>query len=257
MNANAKFDGVLKIYLTADLSANSTNGSTSAKATLEQTEDTKLDLDIKSAVFEDISLLTSAFSNPNEKAATAVANANSEKVAVVRPKSLEAVSPEQNIISDAKDEKAFWDIGRCLYANVKLGRLLKDGAAMLENLSANAECTPGNLALKDFVGKLYSAEFSGSANLSFDKSRKAPYNLANTRISLKNLESSKLFADSEKPMITGEFSAQLDLEGSGNNMKHLGAYLLGSASLSGSGGTLRLIDTSTQEGALTSIAEAP
>ena len=255
INANAKFDGGFsKIYLTADLSANSTNGSTSAKAILEQTEDTKLDLDIKSAVFEDISLLTSAFSNPNEKAATAVANANSEKVAVVRPKSLEAVSPEQNIISDAKDEKAFWDIGRCLYANVKLGRLLKDGAAMLENLSANAECTPGNLALKDFVGKLYSAEFSGSANLSFDKSRKAPYNLANTRISLKNLESSKLFADSEKPMITGEFSAQLDLEGSGNNMKHLGAYLLGSASLSGSGGTLRLIDTSTQEGALTSIA---
>ena len=255
INANAKFDGGFsKIYLTADLSANSTNGSTSAKAILEQTEDTKLDLDIKSAVFEDISLLASAFSNPNEKAATAVANANSEKVAVVRPKSLEAVSPEQNIISDAKDEKAFWDIGRCLYANVKLGRLLKDGAAMLENLSANAECTPGNLALKDFVGKLYSAEFSGSANLSFDKSRKAPYNLANTRISLKNLESSKLFADSEKPMITGEFSAQLDLEGSGNNMKHLGAYLLGSASLSGSGGTLRLIDTSTQEGALTSIA---
>lgn len=255
INANAKFDGGFsKIYLTADLSANSTNGSTSAKAILEQTEDTKLDLDIKSAVFEDISLLASAFSNPNEKAATAVANANSEKVAVVRPKSLEAVSPEQNIISDAKDEKAFWDIGRCLYANVKLGRLLKDGAAMLENLSANAECTPGNLALKDFVGKLYSAKFSGSANLSFDKSRKAPYNLANTRISLKNLESSKLFADSEKPMITGEFSAQLDLEGSGNNMKHLGAYLLGSASLSGSGGTLRLIDTSTQEGALTSIA---
>ena len=255
INANAKFDGGFsKIYLTADLSANSTNGSTSAKAILEQTEDTKLDLDIKSAVFEDISLLASAFSNPNEKAATAVANANSEKVAVVRPKSLEAVSPEQNIISDAKDEKAFWDIGRCLYANVKLGRLLKDGAAMLENLSANAECTPGNLALKEFVGKLYSAEFSGSANLSFDKSRKAPYNLANTRISLKNLESSKLFADSEKPMITGEFSAQLDLEGSGNNMKHLGAYLLGSASLSGSGGTLRLIDTSTQEGALTSIA---
>lgn len=255
INANAKFDGGFsKIYLTADLSANSTNGSTSAKAILEQTEDTKLDLDIKSAVFEDISLLASAFSNPNEKAATAVANANSEKVAVVRPKSLEAVSPEQNIISDAKDEKAFWDIGRCLYANVKLGRLLKDGAAMLENLSANAECTPGNLALKDFVGKLYSAEFSGSANLSFDKSHKAPYNLANTRISLKNLESSKLFADSEKPMITGEFSAQLDLEGSGNNMKHLGAYLLGSASLSGSGGTLRLIDTSTQEGALTSIA---
>ena len=243
-----------KIDLTANISANSTNGKTSAKAVLSHATETRLDLDVQSAVFEDIALLSEAFSNPNEKAATAVANAGGDKVAVVRPKSLEAVSPEQNLISDAKDEKAFWDMGRSLFANIKLVKLFKDGIAMLEDLTASAECTSSNLALKNFGGKLYSAKFSGSTDLSFDKSRKAPYNLSNTRISLENLESSKIFSGSEKPMITGEFSAQLDLNGSGNNLQHLCAYMLGSAQLKGTGGILRLIDTSTEQGAMTSIA---
>lgn len=51
-----------------------------------------------------------------------------------------------------------------------------------------------------------------------------------------------MFEDPANAMVSGVFNASGELNGSGNNMEHMLAYMTGNANITGKNGTLRLID---------------
>lgn len=248
--------------LTARISANteSTNGKTDTILNVNFAPDKiKISADAKSIVLEDILVLSSAFTNPNYQAALAVKESNSTgKRKIIRP--IEAQEAAKRALEQTqklnlpRDKKAFWNLGKALEVNAKLGKLLKDSKEILSNAKIEFACDETNLSLKNLDAVLYNAQLTASAKIKFDESQKKPYQLSDSAIKLENIDIVNLFADPQKAMITGIFSAQVNLQSNAGTLEALANSATGKASIKSTGGTLKLIEKSSIKGATINLA---
>ena len=252
------FDGGFKFSrASAKFAANSSRGRTEASVKISDGEVLKVEADAKTAVVEDLMLLSKAFSNPNAEAAQAAESARTGGKKIARPAEAApkpAQSGERADIFAVKDSKAFWHFGKKIDARVKIGTVFIDSRAVLSGAEASFISDESGLSLKLSKAEILGASLTGELEASFDANAEIPYKIPAMSARLKNFEASKIFADAKNPPASGVFEASISARGSGNNASHLFKYLTGTASLKSSGGVLRLLSPDTAAGATADIA---
>ena len=252
INANISSD--LK-SVSATLVVKSTRGESDTQIKLDNTENLYFDFIAKSLVLEDIITLAGAFSNPNyiEENGKVKQPEKGRSQRIIKP-NLATLQPKDDSIAKP-DKKAFWDIDKNISINAKIEKLFSKGSLILEKFNTGLTATSNNLNLSKFNGILMSANLSGSALLTFDSTKKTPYELKTTSFRCEDFDASKIFADKENPMLTGIFDANLKLNGSGYNAEHLLKYLCGEAEItSDKSGVIRLLDKNSLTGRTTNLA---
>ena len=203
-------------------------------------------------------ILAKAFSNPNAEASQIAASGSNGKKKIVRPREAKEIGSqstrEKSDIFAPKDSKAFWNFGRKIRANAKIGEVLMDARILLSNADISLSADESLLCLKISKAALLDASLSGDAEIFFDAAAAAPYTARKISAKLENFESSKIFADEKYPLLSGLFNASISASGSGNNASHLFQYLTGSAEIKGSGGRLLLLKPDTVAGATAGLA---
>lgn len=232
-----------EISADADAVIKSTRGETSAKLNLKNAKDTRVTLNAGTLVVDDLMLLANAFMNPNYEAAKAAnESADTGRKKIVRP-ALAQEAPKSAAEKYAvKDEKAFWNVGRAIYVDATIGKVVKGGKTLVENAEASMLCEETKLAISKLAADIMGAKLTAAADMKFDKNAQKPYTLENTKASLENFDVAQVFEDPANAMVSGVFNASGELKGSGNNMEHMLAYMTGNANITGKNGTLRLID---------------
>lgn len=245
--------------VSAKLEANSSRGRTEASVKISGGNGAlKVDADAKSAVVEDLMLLSKAFSNPNAAAAQAAGeSAQTGRKKIVRPAEASPKPGQEEERADifaAKDPKAFWDFGKKIEARARIGDVFMDSRPVLSDAEASFESDESRLALKLSKASVLGAALDGELEASFDANAEIPYKIPGMSARLKNFEASKIFADAKNPMISGVFEASISARGGGNNARHLFKYLTGAAALKSPGGVVRLLPADTAAGATADIA---
>ncbi len=242
----------------AEYTSNSVRGKTSATLKVSDSDFLDINLDAKTFVVEDAMILAKAFSNPNAEASQIAASGSNGKKKIVRPREAKEIGSqstrEKSDIFAPKDSKAFWNVGRKIRANAKIGEVLMDARILLSNADISLSADESLLCLKISKAALLDASLSGDAEIFFDASAAAPYTARKISAKLENFESSKIFADEKYPLLSGLFNASISASGSGNNSSHLFQYLTGSAEIKGSGGRLLLLKPDTVAGATAGLA---
>lgn len=242
----------------AEYTSNSTRGKTSATLKISDSDFIDINLDAKTFVVEDAMILAKAFSNPNAEASQIAASGSNGKKKIVRPREAKEIGSQstrgKSDIFAPKDSKAFWNVGRKIRANAKIGEVLMDARILLSNADISLSADESLLCLKISKAALLDASLSGDAEIFFDASAAAPYTARKISAKLENFESSKIFADEKYPLLSGLFNASISASGSGNNASHLFQYLTGSAEIKGSGGRLLLLKPDTVAGATAGLA---
>ena len=236
--AELPFDGGFKFSrASAKFAANSSRGRTEASVKISDGEILTVEADAKTAVVEDLMLLSKAFFNPNAEAA---------------PKP--AQSGERADIFAAKDSKAFWHFGKKIDARAKIGTVFMDSRTVLSGAEASFVSDGSKLSLELSKAEILGASLTGGLEASFDANAEIPYKIPAMSARLENFEASKIFADAKNPPASGVFEASISARGSGNNAPHLFKYLTGTATLKSAGGVLRLLSPDTAAGATADIA---
>ena len=253
------FDGGFKFSrASAKFAANSSRGRTEASVKISDGEILTVEADAKTAVVEDLMLLSKAFSNPNAEAAQAAAeSARTGKKKIARPAEASpkpAQNGERADIFAAKDSKAFWHFGKKIDARAKIGTVFMDSRAVLSGAEASFVSDGSKLSLKLSKAGILGASLTGGLEASFDANAEIPYKIPAMSARLENFEASKIFADAKNPPASGVFEASISARGSGNNAPHLFKYLTGTATLKSAGGVLRLLSPDTAAGATADIA---
>ena len=242
----------------AEYTSNSVRGKTSATLKVSDSDFLDINLDAKTFVVEDAMILAKAFSNPNAEASQIAASGSNGKKKIVRPREAKEIGSQstrgKSDIFAPKDSKAFWNVGRKIRANAKIGEVLMDARILLSNADISLSADESLLCLKISKAALLDASLSGDAEIFFDASAAAPYTARKISAKLENFESSKIFADEKYPLLSGLFNASISASGSGNNASHLFQYLTGSAEIKGSGGRLLLLKPDTVAGATAGLA---
>lgn len=242
----------------AEYTSNSVRGKTSATLKVSDSDFLDINLDAKTFVVEDAMILAKAFSNPNAEASQIAASGSNGKKKIVRPREAKEIGSQstrgKSDIFAPKDSKAFWNVGRKIRANAKIGEVLMDARILLSNADISLSADESLLCLKISKAALLDASLSGDAEIFFDASAAAPYTARKISAKLENFESSKIFADEKYPLLSGLFNASISASGSGNNASHLFQYLTGSAEIKGSGGRLMLLKPDTVAGATAGLA---
>ena len=244
----------------AEYTSNSTRGKTSATLKISDSDFIDINLDAKTFVVEDAMILAKAFSNPNAEASQIAASESRGKKKIVRPSEAKATGGTSAAASGnsdifaPKDSKAFWNLGRKIRANAKIGEVLMDARVLLSNADISLSADESLLRLKISRASLLDASLSGDAEIFFDASAAAPYTARKILAKLENFESSKIFADEKYPLLSGLFNASISASGSGNNASHLFQYLTGNAEIKGSNGRLLLLKPDTVAGATAGLA---
>ena len=242
----------------AEYTSNSVRGKTSATLKVSDSDFLDINLDAKTFVVEDAMILAKAFSNPNAEASQIAASGSNGKKKIVRPREAKEIGSQstrgKSDIFAPKDSKAFWNVGRKIRANAKIGEVLMDARILLSNADISLSADESLLCLKISKAALLDASLSGDAEIFFDASAAAPYTARKISAKLENFESSKIFADEKYPLLSGLFNASISASGSGNNVSHLFQYLTGSAEIKGSGGRLLLLKPDTVAGATAGLA---
>lgn len=247
-----------KISTNADLLARSTKGDTDANLNISISEtDISADLKSKLLVIDDLAILAQLFKSPeggSSKDSTQAESASKsetsplyEKKNYERP-SLESANNAKAFSDDIPDEKAIWDFGKNISLNAKIAKVKSNKNELVKNLNASLSTDKSKVSLKNLSANLLDAPFEMSALLEFAAAQKLPYSFKTSQISLKNLDVEKVFDESANKLIDGLFSASGELYGSGANMKHLASRVCGKLSISGSGGTIRLVDKQSDTG---------
>lgn len=257
--AELPFDGGFKFSrASAKFAANSSRGRTEASVKISDGEILTVEADAKTAVVEDLMLLSKAFSNPNAEAAQAAAeSARTGKKKIARPAEASpkpAQNGERADIFAAKDSKAFWHFGKKIDARAKIGTVFMDSRAVLSGAEASFVSDGSKLSLKLSKAGILGASLTGELEASFDANAEIPYKIPAMSARLENFEASKIFADAKNPPASGVFEASISARGSGNNAPHLFKYLTGTATLKSAGGVLRLLSPDTAAGATADIA---
>lgn len=242
----------------AEYTSNSVRGKTSATLKVSDSDFLDINLDAKTFVVEDAMILAKAFSNPNAEASQIAASGSNGKKKIVRPREAKEIGSQstrgKSDIFAPKDSKAFWNVGRKIRANAKIGEVLMDARILLSNADISLSADESLLCLKISKAALLDASLSGDAEIFFDASAAAPYTARKISAKLENFESSKIFADEKYPLLSGLFNASISASGSGNNASHLFQYLTGSAEIKGSDGRLLLLKPDTVAGATAGLA---
>lgn len=242
----------------AEYTSNSVRGKTSATLKVSDSDFLDINLYAKTFVVEDAMILAKAFSNPNAEASQIAASGSNGKKKIVRPREAKEIGSQstrgKSDIFAPKDSKAFWNVGRKIRANAKIGEVLMDARILLSNADISLSADESLLCLKISKAALLDASLSGDAEIFFDASAAAPYTARKISAKLENFESSKIFADEKYPLLSGLFNASISASGSGNNASHLFQYLTGSAEIKCSGGRLLLLKPDTVAGATAGLA---
>lgn len=238
------FDAAVKIALKGIY------GDTSANMKVSYGKDISATLNAESIAVEDILTLSQAFKNPTyAESEPEGGEDNANKKKIVRPQEAETASARDNlkVLQRAdtiakKDSKAFWDTGRKIYVAADIAKILKGSEVFAENANMKFLAEPSLLSLEKLSLKLAGAPVDIKAGISFDANADIPYLIKDATATMKGFEVSSLFNNSQRPPMTGLFSATATFEGSGNNAEHLLKYITGSAKLSAKNGILHVLD---------------
>ena len=243
---NAEISSDLK-SVDASVLVKSTRGNSNAKIKFANTQNLSLNLLAESLVLEDLMVLAGAFTNPNYVDETVKQKEVGKSQRIIKPSS-DALQTRADSLAIA-DKKAIWDIGKNISVDAKINKFISKGSTLLENFNISLTANPSELNLSKFDGTLMASKLTGGALLTFDSTKKTPYELKTTSFMCDNLDVSKVFADKENPMLTGIFDANIKLYGTGNNAEHLLKYLCGEAVItSENSGIIRLLDQKSLAG---------
>jgi len=259
INADAAFkDGFAFSKADASFRINSTLGETSGTAQFELLQASKIKLDVKSAVVEDLQLFAKLFSNPLIQTQSATQPSGAKIAGKDIPSSRKVLEPGYDTKKTAaqaaaKDEKAFWDAGFEADAALSAQKIIQNGKPIVENAAASAKLRANSIDLESLSAKVAGADLKAVAALVYVKENKLPYELKKSTLKISKLPVGE-FSSSSSPMLEGNFDVDLALYGIGANAQNLANRLCGSAVAKSETGTVRLIDKNTVTGQVTNVA---
>lgn len=256
--AELPFDGGFKFSrASAKFAANSSRGSTEASVKISDGEILKVEADAKTAVVEDLILLSKAFSNPNAEAAQAAAESARTGKKKSRAPRRRRRSPRRAGRGRTFSPRKTLRLSGISERNRRpgeIGTVFMDSRAVLSGAEASFISDGSKLSLELSKAGILGASLTGELEASFDANAEIPYKIPAMSARLENFEASKIFSDAKNPPASGVFEASISARGSGNNASHLFKYLTGTATLKSAGGVLRLLSPDTAAGATADIA---
>lgn len=258
LSVQALFDGLEPKSAAAKLGTFSPLGTGSASIEIINADPIKIGLNAGTVIVDEFETLAAAFTNPAAKDGVMAPEPAGEsapgKKRLLRP--AEAAPSAASAPAAAKPAKAPWDFGKSLEFSAKIAEIERMEKTVASGISARAAVSPGEVSLEGFSAKIFGADADASALIMFDPER--GYTLKNLSAKVSGLEAGDIMKPNGagEKMLEGSFSADLSMSGSGSTPADLAENLTGSARLSSSGGTLRLLDKSSTAGAVSSIGSA-